>query len=226
MSAKRCAHRPIYLKWLYFRICSYLKMSVVTVLDNTDSPNAAHILKQFLRFKGKSVTLSLQVRHISQNICELPRNTRLFISLNQFVKGIIYSCPLLHTAVVLRTPCNKPPSSRNPKTYTAFSADPEQTEQLQMSALYVCLSRTKIIYASLPQTAGYPHLIPVPQNCNNGKSKLVHLPIMSVVPQAPCKLLHIFDITNNSTSRSPPRKWSIVPRTSRKLGHFNINSDT
>lgn len=102
MSAKRCAHRPIYLKWLYFRICSYLKMSVVTVLDNADSPDVALKLKQFLRFKGKSVTLSLQVRHISQNICELPQNTILFIPLNQFVKEIIYGCSLLHTAVVLR----------------------------------------------------------------------------------------------------------------------------
>lgn len=207
MSAKRCAHRPIYLKWLYFRICSYLKMSVVT-------PDAVLKLKQFFRFKGKSVTLSLQVRHISQNICELPQNTILSIALNKFVKGIIYSCPLLHTAVALRTPCNKPQSSRNPKTYTAFSADPEQTEQLQMSALYVCLSRTEIIYASLPQAAGYPHLIPVPPNCNNGKSKLVHLPIMSIVPQAPCKLLHIsilqvtqplaLLIGNGALSREPP----------------------
>lgn len=79
MSAKRRAHRPIYLKWLYFRICSYFKMSVVT-------PDAALKLKQFLRFKGKSVTLSLQVQHISQNICELPRNTILFIPLPECVK--------------------------------------------------------------------------------------------------------------------------------------------
>lgn len=207
MSAKRRAHRPIYLKWLYFRICSYLKMSVVT-------PDAALKLKQFPRFKGKSVTLSLQVRYISQNICELPRNTILFIPLNQFVKGIIYNCLLLHTAVVLRTPCNKPQSSRNPKTYTAFSADPEQTEQLQMSALYVCLSRTEIIYASLPQAAGYPHLIPIPQTAIMGNPNwcIYLLCQLSRKPPASCCIYSIlFDITSNSAPRSPHRKWEHCP---------------
>ena len=207
MSAKRRAHRPIYLKWLYFRICSYLKMSVVT-------PDAALKLKQFPRFKGKSVTLSLQVRNISQNICELPRNTILFIPLNKFVKGIIYNCLLLHTAVVLRTPCNKPQSSRNPKTYTAFSADPEQTEQLQMSALYVCLSRTEIIYASLPQAAGYPHLIPVPQTAIMGNPNwcIYLLCQSSRKPPASCCIYSILQVTqplalpigNGALSREPP----------------------
>lgn len=162
MSAKRCAHNPIHLKWLYFRICSHLKVSVVTAFDNANSPDAALELKQFLRFKRKSVTLLLQVRHISQNICKLLRNTILFIPLNRFGKGII-GCSLLYTAVALQTSCNKPQTSRNPKAYTAFPADPEQTEHLQMFTLDDCLSRTRIIYASLPQTARYPHLILVPQ---------------------------------------------------------------
>lgn len=168
MSAKPCAHRSAYLKWLYSRICSYLKVSVVTALDNANSPDAALELKQFLRFKRKSVTLSLQVRHISQNICELPRNTILFIPLTKFGKRIIYGCPLLYTAVVLQTHCNKPRTSRKPKAYTAFSADPEQTEHLQISALDDCLSCTKIIYASFPQTARYQHLILVPQTAIMG----------------------------------------------------------
>lgn len=168
MSARRCAHRLMYLKWLYSCICLHLKVSVVTDLDNANPLDAALELKQFLRFKRKSVTLSLQVRHISPNICELPRNTILFISLSRFGKGIIYGCPLLYTAVAMQTSCNKPQTSRNPKAYTAFSADPEQSEQLQMSALDNCLFRTKIIYASFPQTARYPHLILVPQTAIMG----------------------------------------------------------
>ena len=89
MSARRYAHRLMYLKWLYFRICSHLKVSVVTDLDTASSPDASLELKQFLRFKRKSVTLSLQVRYISPNVCELPQNTILFIPLNRFGKGII-----------------------------------------------------------------------------------------------------------------------------------------
>lgn len=168
MSAKPYTHRPIYLKWLYSRICSHLKVSVVTALDNANPPDAALELKQFLRFKRKSVTLSLQVRHISPNICELPQNTILFIPLNRFGKGIIYVCPLLYTAVAPRTSCNKPQTSRNPKAYTAFSADPEQTEHLKMFTLDDCLSRTRIIYANFPQTARYPHLILIPQTAIMG----------------------------------------------------------
>ena len=163
MSARRYAHRLMYLKWLYFRICSHLKVSVVTALNNASSPDASLELKQFLRLKRKSVTLSLQVRHISQNICELRRNTILFIPLSKLGKGIIHGRLLLYTAVAMQTSRNKPQTSRNPKTYTAFSADPEQTEHLQMPTLDSCLSRTKIIYASFPQTARYPHLILVPQ---------------------------------------------------------------
>lgn len=102
MSAKRCAHRSAYLKWLYSRISSHLKVSVVTALDNANSPDSALELKQFLHFKRKSVTLSLQVRHISRNICELPQNTILFIPLTKFGKRIIYDCLLLCTAVVLQ----------------------------------------------------------------------------------------------------------------------------
>lgn len=168
MSARRYAHRLMYLKWLYSRICSHLKVSVVTALDNANPPDAALELKQFLRFKRKSVTLSLQVRHISPNICELPQNTILFIPLNRFGKGIIYVCPLLYTAVAPRTSCNKPQTSRNPKAYTAFSADPEQTEHLKMFTLDDCLSRTRIIYANFPQTARYPHLILIPQTAIMG----------------------------------------------------------
>ncbi len=52
------------------------------------------------------------------------------------------------------------------------------------------------------------------------------IPYTTVVLQISCKLLHIFNITSNSISRSPYLNFNIVLRTSRKLGHFNINSDT
>lgn len=123
-------------------------------------------------------------------------------------------------------PCNKPQSSRNPKTYTAFSADPEQTEQLQMSALYVCLSRTEIIYASLPQAAGYPHLIPIPQTAIMGNPNwcIYLLCQLSRKPPASCCIYSILQVTQPLAL--PIGNGSIVSRTSRKLGHFNINSDT
>lgn len=97
-----------------------------------------------------------------------------------------------------------------------------------MSALYVCLFRTEIIYANLPQTARYPHLIPVPQTAIMGNPNwcIYLLCQLSRKPPASCCIYSIlFDITSNSAPRYPHWKWSIVPRTSRKLGHFNINSD-